>query len=232
MGVMTAIVLTLMALAIAYVIPPAAPFILLGLGITGLSIVGNGAIAGLRSVQSGSCFVEGFAGFINGNWAQSVALGVVVSLVTLGVAKGISAAAVKKAGAKKQLASAANSLNDGLGIYVPDGGHHPMIAEAFRGLPSYSYNNSLAISHAKLGTFVSGMDGAALHAKITGKQMSLYKKNFVKGQTMTLNDMVQIEIDAMTMVGVPVEYATHAVNKAVAQLKSWGVQPIKIPWVR
>jgi len=200
------------------------------LGLAGVSLVAGGLSAGRRSRDRGGEFWEGFVNHVSGAWAQSVSLSVTVSLVSFGLAKGIGAVAVKKAGSKKQLASAA--LNDGLGTYASQKGHHPMIAEAFRGLSNYSFDNALTISLAKLGTFVNILDGLALHAKITGKQKSLYKGKFMKGQIMTLDDMVQIEIDAMIMVGVPSDYATHAVNKAMAQLKSWGVQPIKIPWVK
>ena len=43
--------------------------------------------------------------------------------------------------------------------------------------------------------------------------------------------MRKIEIQSMVDVGVPVEYATHAVDKAIADLLKSGVKgPTRIPW--
>lgn len=48
---------------------------------------------------------------------------------------------------------------------------------------------------------------------------------------MTFDDMRKIEIQSMVDVGVPVEYATHAVDKAIADLLKSGVKgPTRIPW--
>ena len=43
--------------------------------------------------------------------------------------------------------------------------------------------------------------------------------------------MKKIEIKAMTNVGIPLNYATNAVNKASAELAKAGVtKPMRIPW--
>ena len=59
-----------------------------------------------------------------------------------------------------------------------------------------------------------------------------YMMNFSKtGKQLTFDDMRKIEIQSMVDVGVPVEYATNAVDKAIADLlKSRVKGPTRIPW--
>jgi len=46
-----------------------------------------------------------------------------------------------------------------------------------------------------------------------------------------MSEMRTIEIQAMTNSGVPVDYATNAVDKAIQQLQRMGITvPSKIPW--
>lgn len=57
-------------------------------------------------------------------------------------------------------------------------------------------------------------------------------KNFVKtGERLTLNKIVEIEIKAMTNVGIPKNIAQGLVIKALQDLKVQGVKIItNIPW--
>ena len=116
---------------------------------------------------------------------------------------------------------------DGMGAYKKVQGHHPMAGSAFSNFKAYKYQDALAIGMKKLKEL--GVD----HRKITGQQNSLYtawaKAN--PGKELTLSAMKKIEIQAMVNLGVPLKYATTAVNAAIKQLKSWGItKPSKIPW--
>ena len=117
------------------------------------------------------------------------------------------------------------NLNDGLGTFKEQGGHHPMAKSAFDGNPNYNADNALTISQSKLNSF------GVKHQTITGQQHSLYSAFDKTGETLTMNEMRTIEIQAMTNSGVPVDYATNAVDKAIQQLQQNGITaPSKIPW--
>ena len=144
---------------------------------------------------------------------------VVVKGISL-VIKGIRAGSIAEA-----KAIALSELDDGLGIYASQGGHHPMAKSAFKGISEYDYKQALTISQAKLDKF--GVD----HATITGQQKTLYAAFAKSGDKLTLNAMRQIEIEALTNAGVPLDYATHAVDKAIDALIKAGVtNPSRIPW--
>jgi len=83
----------------------------LSLGLAGVSLVAGGVSAGRRSRDRGGECWEGVVDYVSGAWAQSVSLSVTVSAVSFGLAKGIGAVAVRKAGGKKQLASAKQSFH-------------------------------------------------------------------------------------------------------------------------
>ena len=118
-----------------------------------------------------------------------------------------------------------SSLDDGLGTYSKQGGHHPMAKKSFEGVKGYDHKSAVTISNSKLESF------GTKHSKITGQQNSLYTAYAKTGQPLTMDSMRQIEIQAMTNVGVPVNYATNAVDKAVVDLLKSGVtQPVRIPW--
>ncbi len=100
-----------------------------------------------------------------------------------------------------------------------------MAKSAFRGNDAYDANNALSISQAKLDEFKVD------HVKITGRQHHHYSNFNKTGKQLTFDDMRKIEIQSMVDVGVPVEYATNAVDKAIADLLKSGVKgPTRIPW--
>jgi hypothetical protein len=127
---------------------------------------------------------------------------------------------IAKGGSKAEAA-----LDDGLGTYASQGGHHPMAKSAFNGVIGYDYKEALSISASKLAEF------DVTHATITGQQIKLYSAFSKTGESLTIDAMKQIEIKAMTNSGVPLNYAKNAVEKAIAALKEAGItQPSRIPW--
>ena len=115
-------------------------------------------------------------------------------------------------------------LEDGLGTYGGQKGHHTMAKKAFEGVPGYDANMAVTISQSKLDQF------GVKHSAITGQQHKLYNEFAASGQTFTLEVMRDIEIASMTNAGIPSNYATRAVTEAYSQLKRAGINPIKIPW--
>ncbi len=100
-----------------------------------------------------------------------------------------------------------------------------MAKKAFEGVAGYNPRSALTISQSKLSQF------GVKHSTITGQQHSLYKAFSKTGDTLTIDAMKQIEIKAMTNSGVPMDYATNAVEKAIQGLLDSGVtQPSRIPW--
>jgi len=70
-----------------------------------------------------------------------------------------------------------------------------------------------------------------VHKKITGQQNSLYSTFAKTGDRLTLEKMAEIEIKAMTNVGIPEDIATGWVIKALQDIKTQGVKTItNIPW--
>ena len=117
------------------------------------------------------------------------------------------------------------NLDDGLGTYADQRGHHPMAKKAFEGVQGYNPKTAVTISADKLDSF------GVKHTTITGQQNSLYTAYAKTGQSLTMDAMKQIEIQAMTNAGVPLDYATNAVNNAIVDLSKSGIsQPVKIPW--
>lgn len=69
------------------------------------------------------------------------------------------------------------------------------------------------------------------HPEITGRQHHHYSAFSKTGKTLTFDDMREIKIQAMVDVGVPIEYATNAVDKAIADLLKSGVKsPTRVSW--
>ena len=115
-------------------------------------------------------------------------------------------------------------LEDGLGTYEDQKGHHTMAKKAFEGVPDYDPNMAVTISQSKLDQF------GVKHSAITGQQHRLYNEFANSGKPLTLEAMRDIEIKAMTNVGVPLSYATRAVTESYNQLKRSGINPVNIPW--
>jgi len=121
--------------------------------------------------------------------------------------------------------SSTGGLNEGLGTYADQGGHHPMAKKAFEGVEGYDPNQAISISKEQL----SNMNVS--HPAITGQQNKLYTEFANTGKTLTMDAMKEIEIQALVNAGVPTDYATNAVNKAVSELLGAGItSPVKIPW--
>ena len=91
-------------------------------------------------------------------------------------------------------------------------------------LPGYDPDMAVTVSQAKLDQF------NVRHPVITGQQRHLYSEYAKTGKKLTLEDMRDIEIKAMTNAGVPASYAERAVNEAYYQLKKSGIEPVNIPW--
>jgi hypothetical protein len=120
-----------------------------------------------------------------------------------------------------------NALDDGLGTYASQRGHHPMTGKAFKGVPGYVYDDQLTISANKLAEL------GVSHPAITGRQTSIYKAFNATGKPFNMEVMRSLEIKALTEAGVPLDYATNAVDRAIAAIKAAGVTaPVKIPWGR
>ena len=115
-------------------------------------------------------------------------------------------------------------LEDGLGTYSDQKGHHTMAKKAFEGVQGYDSNMAVTVSQSKLDQL------GVKHSAITGQQHKLYNEFAKSGQPLTLEVMRDIEIKAMTNAGVPIDYATRAVTEAYSQLKNSGINPINIPW--
>lgn len=115
-------------------------------------------------------------------------------------------------------------LEDGLGTYGDQKGHHTMAKKAFEGVPGYDANMAVTVSRSKLDQF------GVKHSAIIGQQHKLYNEFAASGQTFTLEVMRDIEIKAMTNAGIPSNYAMRAVTEAYNQLKLAGINPINIPW--
>jgi len=81
--------------------------ILIGMTLAGLMI--GGTIAGVRAANRGDSFWDGFTGFIQDNWAQSLAITAVIVIAIKGVALakgGIAFAGAAKKGGKTVLPNA------------------------------------------------------------------------------------------------------------------------------
>ena len=121
------------------------------------------------------------------------------------------------------------------GKYIDVLVHHPLAKSAFKdNFPSEAlfkqyYDEAFSVSIAQLEKF----GGKGVHAKITGQQNSLYTawKNANPNVKMTIDDMANIEIQAMVNKGIPQDVATGWVVKALEKLKAQGITNISnIPW--
>ncbi len=100
-----------------------------------------------------------------------------------------------------------------------------MAKKAFEGAEGYDPGESITISDEKLAEF------GVRHQAITGRQHSLYNEFAKTGEEFTMDAMRDIEIKALTESGVPKDYATNAVDKAIEKLLEQGVtKPVRIPW--
>lgn len=132
-----------------------------------------------------------------------------------------------KTGTKTQQVSAGlgSDLNEGLGTYADQGGHHTMAKKAFEGVAGYDPDSAITISNAQLKKF------GVKHATITGQQHILYSDFSKSGKPFTMEAMREIEIQALVNSKIPSEYATHWVDAAIDDLLKHGiVQPKNIPW--
>lgn len=215
-----AIVLFIAGCVLSAICPAFAPYFVMAVAFTTATLFIGATIAGIKSKRQGKGFLRGFDNYINENWAQSYSISIAITMITFGISQ--AAQAIAQASEKRQLA---NALDDGLGTYFPQRGHHPMAKSAFKGMPNYNADDAITISLDKIKEF------GTTHATITGQQHHLYSEFAKTGQKLTMETMKQIEIQAMVNAGIPVNYATNAVNQAVMQLNSWGItNPVCIPW--
>jgi hypothetical protein len=129
-----------------------------------------------------------------------------------------------------RLTGNANFSLNGTGKYKTVAGHHPMAKKAFEGDLAYDYKEAFSVSTSELDN-AAGI--ANIHPSITGQQNSLYTtwKNANPGKKLTIDEMADIEIQAMVNVGIPQDIATGWVVKSLEDLKLQGVTEIKnIPW--
>jgi hypothetical protein len=125
-----------------------------------------------------------------------------------------------------KLKSKAKYALDGTGKYADVLGHHPLAKIAFEGAEGYDLNKAFSVSRETLG-------GQAIHDAISGNQNRLYSawKRTNPNAKLTIDNMVEIEIKAMTNAGIPEDLATGWAIKALEDLKIQGVTEIKkIPW--
>ncbi len=135
-----------------------------------------------------------------------------------------------------RLSSKANFSLTGTGKYKIVKGHHPMAKKAFEGDLAYNYNDAFSVKVTALeDAWKSANQGIPqnIHGKITGQQNSLYTawKNANPTKKLTLDEMADIEIQAMVNARIPEDIATGWVIKSLEDLKLQGVTEIKnIPW--
>jgi hypothetical protein len=129
-----------------------------------------------------------------------------------------------------RLSSNSTFLLNGTGKYKDVFGHHPLAKKAFEGDIAYDYKEAFCIS-------TSALDEAAgianIHPSITGQQNSLYSnwRSANPGKKLSIDEMADIEIQAMVNVGISSDIATGWVIKALEDLKLQGVSDIRnIPW--
>lgn len=117
---------------------------------------------------------------------------------------------------------------NGTGKYKDVGGHHPLAKKSFESDAFYKYREAFSVPNSKLDA-AAGIPN--IHSQITGQQNSLYSAFAKNNEVLTLDKMAEIEIKAMTNVGIPEDVATGWVIKALENLKSQGVKVIThIPW--
>ncbi len=125
------------------------------------------------------------------------------------------------------MAHQGKDINDGLSSYGEGRGHHVMSKKALEDVNGYDLKDGITVTNNKLREL------GVKHPAITGNQNKLYT-NWVKNnpdKTLTIEDMKKIEIESMTRLGVPEDYATNAVNKEYERLKQLGITtPNNIPW--
>ena len=105
-----------------------------------------------------------------------------------------------------------------------------MAKKAFEGDLEYDFRKAFSVATSQLDK-ISGTIN--LHPKITGQQNKLYTawKRTNPDKSLTIEDMVNIEIQSMKNVGIPEDVAVGWVIKALEDLKKQGVKEIKnIPW--
>jgi len=101
-----------------------------------------------------------------------------------------------------------------------------MAKKSFEGEAVYNADEAFSVSANSLG-------GQAVHNKITGRQKSLYTrwKRDNPNKRMTVDEMANIEVQAMVEAGIPEDIAKGWVVKALEDLKNQGVtEIIRIPW--
>ena len=113
---------------------------------------------------------------------------------------------------KKKLLKGAEFIEDGTGLYKKVHGHHPISKGLFRDMFGSDSDfkkwcdNIYSISSNKLNEIVGKV---GVHTKITGRQNNLYSqwRKAHPGKTMSLRNVIDIEIQAMTDSGVPLSKA-------------------------
>lgn len=135
-----------------------------------------------------------------------------------------------------RLTGNANFSLTGTGKYKTVKGHHPMAKKAFEGDLAYDYKEAFSVKVTSLeDAWKTANQGIPqnVHGKITGQQNSLYSswRSANPAKKLSVDEMADIEIQAMVNAGIPQDIATGWIVKSLEDLKLQGVTEIKnIPW--
>ena len=102
-GTALAIVLFVAATVLAFACPAFMPYYLMTVGGLVISLGVGATINGFRSMSGGGDFWEGFANYINEHWAQDVAIGMALAMVSFGISQAVQA--ISSAAAERSLAN-------------------------------------------------------------------------------------------------------------------------------
>jgi len=143
-------------------------------------------------------------------------------------------------GTINRLKSGATYIDEGTGIYSQVAGHHPLAKVAFQGDPSYKQNQAFSVSDDTISDAWHANNSSqnyplpqVVHAQITGRQNSLYRGwvNSNQNKILTIDDMADIEVQAMVEAGISESIAKGWVVRGLEDLQARGVQEItNIPW--
>ena len=112
-----------------------------------------------------------------------------------------------------------------LEAYNKGGGHHIPAKSMFRGVPGYDPDAVLAVPNSELERL------AIDHNAITGAQARLYKSFAATGQSLTWEQVYNIEVEALVAGGAEAGAARQVVADAIRALLEAGISgPARIPW--
>ncbi len=177
-GKLVAVVLLFVA-TIACILTHNIPALLATMGLTAGSLIVGGAIAGYQSYVCGKGFWRGFERYINGNWAQSIAIASITLLITCGISA--IASAVQNSGSNQPLPNGNYEVSDAVietrdGVTIQIASKKDFTRKARKALRKLRHNaNGETISNASVGReihkgFKVGMQDKILNAgRTTGK---------------------------------------------------------------